>query len=291
MKKVKINVKFSRVSFLYNFVRIPIRKILWKLGQDNLKNNGQIYAPIFDYITTEIILDGRFENNLLTCLETFFKNENRFKGEELTCIDIGANIGNHSLFFHKWFTNVISFEPHPLNFKLLKMNVEGTNIEIHNLALSDTENNLILNNKDSFNSGAHTVTNENIMNGINIRTAILDKIIQDNKTIDLIKIDVEGHEVKVLKGAVNTINRCRPTIIFEQAIEKIDDGTNDTIKLLKEYGYSNFYYLEKRFYYESLGPFKNVVRGILVMIFGDKYIFVKKNKTPRRFHDMIIAQY
>jgi FkbM family methyltransferase len=291
MEKEKISIKFSRLSFLFNFIRVPLRVIIWKLGAKNLKKNGQIYGPIFDYITTEIILDGRFENNLLACLETFFKNDENFKSKQSTCIDIGANIGNHSLFFSKWFKKVISFEPHPVNFKLLAMNTYGTNIEIHNLALSDVESNLILNDKDLFNSGAHTISNVNLSEGILIRATRLDRLISDDKHIDLIKIDVEGHEVKVLKGALNTITRCRPTIIFEQSIEKIDDGTSDTIGLLKEMGYTNFYYLQKRFYYESLGPFINIIRAFLVIIFGDKYVFIKKNSTPRRFHDMVIAQW
>lgn len=289
--KIKISVCFSRSSFLYNIIRVPVRLLIWKLSKEHLKKNGQIYGPVFDYITTEIILDGRFENNLLKCLEFFMLKEEQMDGRRNTCIDIGANIGNHSLFFSRLFKNVISFEPHPTNFKLLAMNVQGRNVEIHNIALSDADTSITLDVNDSFNSGAHRLANEELTEGIHIKAIRLDGFITDDQYIDFMKIDVEGHEVKVLKGAVNTIKRCRPTIVFEQALEKIEYGSCETVALLKEMGYTNFYYLQKRFYYDSMGPFLNIFRSLLVIIFGDRYTFVKLDYTPRRFHDMIIAKW
>ena len=41
-----------------------------------------------------------------------------------TVLDIGANIGNHSLFFSNYFYKVLSFEPHPKIFKVLAINTE-----------------------------------------------------------------------------------------------------------------------------------------------------------------------
>ena len=57
---------------------------------------------------------------------------------------------------------------------------------------------------------------------ITVRTELLDNIIPADKTIDFIKIDVEGAEMLVLEGAQKTINRCKPIIVFEHGLGASD---------------------------------------------------------------------
>ncbi len=57
---------------------------------------------------------------------------------------------------------------------------------------------------------------------ITVRTELLDNIIPLDKTIDFIKIDVEGAEMLVLEGAQKTINRCKPIIVFEHGLGASD---------------------------------------------------------------------
>ena len=62
-----------------------------------------------------------------------------------TCLDIGANIGNHSLYFAPIFAAVHSFEPHPATFRLLEFNVgDSENVIPHNFGLGDTKGSFTL---------------------------------------------------------------------------------------------------------------------------------------------------
>lgn len=70
-----------------------------------------------------INLDGRYENTELTLLEQFIKKKlpNSHKN---TALDIGANIGNHSVFLSKFFNHVYSFEPNPITYDVLLLNAK-----------------------------------------------------------------------------------------------------------------------------------------------------------------------
>ena len=75
----------------------------------------------FDHIGHKINLDGVYERNELDFLFEWLATHSPdvFNG---TAIDIGANIGNHSLYLSNYFEKVVSFEPHPRTFKLLEIN-------------------------------------------------------------------------------------------------------------------------------------------------------------------------
>ena len=72
-----------------------------------------------DTIGSFINVDGVFEKYQLEVL-TDFLNRMNFSFNNKHCIDVGANIGNHSLYFSDLFSRVTSFEAHPKVFKLLE---------------------------------------------------------------------------------------------------------------------------------------------------------------------------
>lgn len=137
------------------------------------------------------------------------------------CIDIGAHKGAFLSQFIEFAPNVRhwAFEPIPALAEELRRNFPGA--EVHNCALSDTEG------QTSFLyvpelpgwSGLKlqpypkTVKPQNIT--VNVRK--LDNIIPENLNISFIKIDVEGAELQVLRGAESLIKRCKPIIFFECA--------------------------------------------------------------------------
>jgi FkbM family methyltransferase len=132
-------------------------------------------------------------------------------------IDIGANIGNHSLFFSEFleYDTIHSFEPHPHNFELLKKNMDGKKAELYQIALSDTKGEMAMYNSDSSNNGGFSLHQQSTSFVVydKIDTITLDSY--NLKNISMIKIDVEGHEEEVLKGAINTINETHPIIFIE----------------------------------------------------------------------------
>jgi FkbM family methyltransferase len=122
---------------------------------------------------------------------------------------------------------VYAFEPLPDMFRNLVTRFPSPRVILSDLALSD-ETGVV-----SFN---HVVSNpgysglrkrtydrsEEVDRTITVRTDRLDNVIPISDHIDFIKIDVEGAELQVLQGAVNTIRRCKPIVIFEHGLGAAD---------------------------------------------------------------------
>jgi FkbM family methyltransferase len=66
---------------------------------------------------------------------------------------------------------------------------------------------------------------------ITVKTDLLDHFITDDLQIDLIKIDVEGAEFRVMKGAVATLKRCKPVVVFEFGLGAADFYNSDPLEL------------------------------------------------------------
>jgi FkbM family methyltransferase len=147
---------------------------------------------------------------------------NNFQKQK-TIIDIGANIGNHSLFFSEFleYDEIICFEPFERNVELLKLNLIGKNCRIMDYALSDSESEKILYNSQSNNFGGFSLHSYDGSKGENKSFIVKDKVV--TKTLDslnltnvtMIKIDVEGHENSVLNGGIETIKKNSPIIFIE----------------------------------------------------------------------------
>jgi len=165
-------------------------------------------------------------------------------------LDIGAHIGYHSMNFATLTKGkVYSFEPQPQNFKLLHLNARTNNLKnIHPImmGLSDLDEfskiPLVSKNKDKGNIGDFTINNltSNIYSKIHSRT--LDSFNLEN--ISLIKIDVQGWEKKVLKGAEETLKRCKPLLIIEfekHQLLKTNTSVKELIAYIKELDYYIFY--------------------------------------------------
>lgn len=130
-------------------------------------------------------------------------------------IDIGSNFGWHSLIAHKHYKNVHSFEPQKVLCELQNQSIKNsniTNIKVHNVALNDTKGEAQLNPvsyDSSFNTGDVSIGR----GGENVNLNTLDSFNFDN--ISVIKIDVQGLEYKVIKGAEQTIRKNTPDVIVE----------------------------------------------------------------------------
>jgi len=110
-------------------------------------------------------------------------------------LDIGAWVGTWSMAMNKFCGRVVAFEPDSLHYKCLVKNVSD-DIETHQLAVG-SEQKLISLSEDNFTQSKRII-GEGSIPMITIDSMKLDDV-------DLIKIDVEGYEMEVLKGAVNTL--------------------------------------------------------------------------------------
>ena len=133
-------------------------------------------------------------------------------------IDIGAHIGNHTLYFAVVMgRQVISIEPCEGSRQLLHQNIEDNGVNgactVIASAVSDAEGSCSI----VFSDGANAVTGH-MFPGDDTRVARLDDLIAEtapSESVGLIKIDVEGFAVQALQGGVETIRQHRPLIIAE----------------------------------------------------------------------------
>ena len=108
-----------------------------------------------------------------------------------------------------------------------------------------------------------------------------------NEFISLIKIDVEGHELNVLRGAKKTLTKNMPAILFEQQASEIHDGSSDVLNFLKELGYE-FYVTNNKFFF-GVAIISKIISLVLRSIFGERSDFLTVEKFQNVFYDMILA--
>lgn len=138
--------------------------------------------------------------------------------ENALVVDAGANIGNHTVFFAKILkAKVLAFEPNPAAIPTLQRNIEINEIkdrvDLHTVALGQSSGTGTISNSSSNNLGMTQVIADD---GGEVAISSLDDIIGD-RAVQLIKIDVEGMECDVLKGAIGTLKRSHPALLIKAA--------------------------------------------------------------------------
>ena len=104
--------------------------------------------------------------------------------------------------------------------------------------------------------------------------------------IELIKIDVEGHEINALKGARNLIQSNKPIILFEAGARE-HDKSSEVIEYLSSLNYK-FYTIKQRFY---LGDsfLSRLFANLLRLLFGQQLSFVETKHFKKKYYEMIMA--
>lgn len=132
---------------------------------------------------------------------------------ESTYLDIGTNIGYHALgISQRTNCKVIGFEPHPNHFAVATYNCQHRPITLMHAAVSNKKGTLKIADFDLEKAGNFGEVKAN-EDGFDVPTVTIDSLKYPDVT--LMKVDVEGHELNVFKGAKKTIERCRPYIFFE----------------------------------------------------------------------------
>ena len=245
IKKTIFEKDYGRPNIIKKISQRFIEILTMKLSKKHIsKNRKQLVVFSFDYIALRINIDGIYE---LEELDTFFSWIAKY-GEEVfngVALDIGANIGNHSLYFSDYFKKVYSFEPVRRTFKVLCLNSElAENITCFNVGLSDTEKTTLIKINPTNMGGAEIGNKKSVYNEI-INLKSLDSLVNLSENIKMIKIDVEGHEYEVLIGAEKVIKKNYPIILFEQHKNDFINGESKVISLIKSYGYSHFVIIQK----------------------------------------------
>ena len=161
-------------------------------------------------------------------------------------VDVGANIGEYTLIAANALVGsgrVLAIEPNDTNLALLRHNIDLNHLThmVQVLACAAGANEgtaamYVPENRDDLGSIKNRVGSPQ-----SVRVVRLDDLSTafDLPTVDLLKIDVEGFETRVLEGALETLRRFHPTVFFELNDYQRRDGHtwSEAIELLQKEGY------------------------------------------------------
>lgn len=205
-----------------------------------------------DFVQRRHITRNGIEEGLLTFFHTKL-TEREWNGD---FVDIGACVGFHSLLFCEHGEGAVhAFEPLSDNVRTFRRNMEingYTDFDIYEYGVS---------NKQSvdkiyyypFNRGdSSSLPNKTYGSVLRKSERTEFKKLDDedglSDTIDLVKIDVEGHEVDVLNGSSGTITRHEPSLLMEihpSQLEERGQTVHQLLSLVFELGYSTVYLVEE----------------------------------------------
>lgn len=265
------------------YLRSPIKpfsKTMGRLYSDyiNSGNDRSLVIKQIDGINYELDLREVIDYAMFT---SGSREPNTSRALKLLCksgdvaLDIGANVGSHALPMASFVGKegkVYAFEPVPWAMNRIKRNLDLNDIEnmvLEQIALSDTTEEVEMKFRASFKIGSKSgVGAEGKIDDswwgeceqVKVSLQTLDNYVSTHQInrIDLIKLDVDGFEGKVIRGAIETLKQFKPIIIMEVApawTEMRGDNIKDILGQLEEIGY--------RFYKESnFDPIMNLAAMI-----------------------------
>lgn len=194
-----------------------------------------------EFIGHEILFSGSYEPKSLKLCKHILK-----KGGNM--LDIGANVGLFSIHLASQKNlNVYAVEPTATNFTRLTQNKNLNhldNLHLNNIGLSDENSFSFLTNYSPSNSGTFRVVENNEFNSYLIKLATLSDLVKFHKitNIELLKIDVEGFEMKIFKGYFGMDDPKPENIVMEftDLMERTGYTIADCYNFFKELGYNPY---------------------------------------------------
>ncbi|MBY0576914.1 MAG: FkbM family methyltransferase [Gallionellaceae bacterium] len=246
-------VTLYRPKRLQSFFHSQRKKLLRFLLKQLTKRNEypQFWINPKDIISREIALNGYYEKELLYGMQALVKTNT----SDQIALDVGANIGNHTIFFSKLFKQVIAFEPAEENCYLLKANLylnSIKNVKLVEKGLGNESAVLPFFGEDSGNSGAHGFGFDIVDANSGVRSVREVEVVRGDDELEtlgitdrvaLLKVDIEGFEPLALAGLEKTIKKSEPLICWEAFSHPV---ANVTVELLRGYEYEYFYHMTTR---------------------------------------------
>lgn len=250
---------YNPFAVIYFSFRILTRFLVGRRRRDNFlrKLRWETLSEFLDWMRLPESLSESFmvEEVGLRVKRKYFRHEPAvssflLKKHGRLFIDIGANVGYYSFLLHDNFDTILAIEPHPRNIKLMEMVKEKydyNKVKTLSFAVSDKDE------KTKLYLGSHRgghsllsvfpythpkhrkhITLKLKSNYLNVNTIALDSLLETCVGVDLVKVDVEGVEWKVLNGAKNVMDKIKSWLI------ELHDLTrkNELEKLLESYGYN-----------------------------------------------------
>jgi FkbM family methyltransferase len=237
---------FALTDFVLNPVFESVRPFepVWVQVEPGIK----MQLDPYDMVSRRILETGEWEPQSLRAVADHLSTSGTF-------MDVGAHIGYYSL---KAATmvgpngHVISIEPNPQTVPKLRGNIEASDaraVSVWPVACADSESTLQFYAAPESNTGESSLSKENASQegaatmAYSVRARPLDAIVKEAKLdrVDVIKIDVEGAEFEVLKGAAKTLDDFRPVLIVElvqNQLKAMGTSVDEVTRFLASHGYS-----------------------------------------------------
>lgn len=197
-----------------------------------LQDKTSIFVDTRDnFIAMDLIQHGKWEDKDIRLVTSFLKPNSRV-------IDVGSNYGTYTMRIAKHLkeiqhkklnkNQVYAFEANPRIFSLLSRSISYNKLDVNlfNSAVYSKSNKDVSFAVDAMNAGAGRVTNSGLTNSgsdkslsrvFNLKTVALDDVLEGhNMKFDLIRMDAEGCELEILKGAQNILKNSPEIIVYAE---------------------------------------------------------------------------
>lgn len=171
------------------------------------------------------------------------------KGTIDVAIDVGAALGAYAWILNRKANYVYAFEPGKVHNDYLRKAAIGTNIQVIRAAVGSVSGKMKMYTPGEDTNARHSATLSQHNPVVNSREVVVDEVdvvmlddylkgkLSDDRSIDLVKVDVEGFELDVFRGASNILDKYHPLVICE--IEaRHNEQYGLVFEFLREHGYS-----------------------------------------------------
>jgi FkbM family methyltransferase len=263
MQPLRYRRRFGRLGYFREWMagRALRRRV------PDFRSERPMVSVIGDHVSDIIRAERLYERDILEFLRDRVFDGRKAAGQ--IAMDVGANIGNHSLFLSDIFARVVAFEPNALTRSLLHTNLEMNdieNVDVRAVGLSDRTGIATL-QFDPLNLGAASASHV-VAKGAGKRQSAIELMVGDDavdpsEAVGFVKIDVEGAEEAVLKGLEQTLRTHAPVVMIEQWPDVIDkaSGTSPSTLFLHELGYSGWEIQRAPLFRGQLGKIPTLLLG------------------------------
>lgn len=269
------------------------RLLRWLLTGRSTQRHPRFAVLPGDTVSEEVLVAGLYEETLLLPLFNHLLAGRRADFSQQVAVDVGANIGNHSLFLARHFARVVAFEPNPDTLAMLTCNVAlalpAGRVEVVPVGLGDRNGEFSFLQNESGNLGGSGFEFAGVRGGREVVCSLRrgDELLGPDRLgarVGLIKLDVEGAELAALQGLRDTLQRDRPVLLFESNRPDGPQGGEALLAWLRSQGYQDFWSVEERG--AGQPPWRRLLRRLLR---GEQIACQPVTRLQARPYSMLVA--
>jgi FkbM family methyltransferase len=264
-----IGLGFAAYYRMPHLIFRPAQFCLHRLGFSKIVSDNRTLIETINGVTYELDLRS-FVDGTLYYRRAYEPSTTRtirkILKRGMTVLDIGANVGYFALLMANLVGDdghVVAFEPTSYGFEKLRRNVSLNrfeNITLENIGLSDQVERKKLWINSRFETSAVTSEEEE---EIELQTLDVYFNKSDIGSLDFVKVDVDGYEVKVIRGARNTLSKFQPQMIVEfgrATLKRRGETVEELLRELEQLGYDFYSEDGSRHYSDRKSFFKDLPR-------------------------------